>query len=117
MRRGALIVAVVLAVGGLAFALAPFGPGGDMAIEHADGSFSLPYRCSAPIVSSFRAQPTDRSFTVLSPVPLGDTVAAPSCRVHGRDRLELAAGLWFAAGLALVLTRRPRSAAPSVAPA
>jgi len=118
MRRAALIIAVVLAVGGLTLALLPFHrlPAGVESASSSNGPLSD--RCLPPIVSAWRNEHLGSSFAIMSASKTPPHFATPACRPGGTTRLEYTAALWFGAILLLLARRRqwPRYAVPAIAP-
>jgi hypothetical protein len=121
MRRGVIAVAIVLAVGGIVFAAAPFARPKPADVESIRTTHTLSDDCTPPVLSAWRPeQIKNGSFTVLSSrqqasdsLPGGTGLCRPSARRH----LEYTALFLLAAAVALGLARRPRASAAQIAPA
>jgi hypothetical protein len=119
VRKGLLVFGLLLVVAGVAVVSLPFGrplsaglakgaPVGELQLDAS--------RCSAPVLSSFRHEPSQAGwfgYAPLTSTPVTD-VSVP-CKPHARRRLA-GGGLFVLCGVAVgvVAWRRPRGAEPVV---
>ena len=116
-----MVIVVVLAAAGLALALVQFGrPSLNGTILTPGRTTTYTKACGPPIVSAWQRESFEGGWFGYAPLtknPSMTPLALPYCRPGARNRLALAVGLWFAAALVLLLTRRPRATTPRIAPA
>jgi hypothetical protein len=128
---------MLLAVGGVVFAVAPFArpgssgtvltettiPSGAYPTAYSTGSGPLSRDCEAPIVSAWQKEQIKGGWFGYAPLVQNGKIlptsppALPVCGPTARRHLAYAAILWLAAVGAFLLARRPRASGVQIAPA
>ena len=119
VRKGLLAFGLLLVVAGIAVVSLPFGRPLSLGVEKLAPTGTLRLdtsRCPAPVLSSFRDEPSQvgwYGYAPLTSTPMTD--ASVPCKPHARRRLA-GGGLFVLCGVAVAVVawRRPRGAEPAV---